>query len=119
MTKSPYAGTRAREGNQVSRIRTLIHGTHAAGRAAVILALFSLLTGLRLARGAEAGASREGPAAPFKADARLQVPLTVRVSRMAVSDLLGRVSKELGVRLAADGADVGEQKLDLFTHGKP
>jgi hypothetical protein len=56
---------------------------------------------------------------PFQGDARLQRPVTIRVSRMPIADLLQRLGSELGVPLTVEGDDVGDQKLDLFTHGEP
>src|SRR5207249_771619 len=55
---------------------------------------------------------------PFQDDARLQKAVTVRVSRMPIADLLQRLERELGVPLSAEGDDVGDQKIDLFTHGR-
>jgi hypothetical protein len=53
----------------------------------------------------------------FVDDARLQRRLIVRVSRMPVADLLLRIGSQTGVRLVAEGDDVADQKLDLYTHG--
>jgi hypothetical protein len=54
----------------------------------------------------------------FQGDLRLQKRLTVRVSRMPIGDLLQRLGAELGVRLGAEGDDVADQRIDLFTHGE-
>jgi hypothetical protein len=56
---------------------------------------------------------------PFQGDARLQRILIVRGSRMPIADLLQRLDAELGVRLSAEGTDVADQRIDLFTHGEP
>ena len=55
----------------------------------------------------------------FGADPRLRRTVTVRASRMAVGDFLSRLGATLGVRLAAEGEDVADQRVDLFTHGEP
>src|SRR5213594_2909712 len=70
-----------------------------------------------LAAAASNAAEREKD--PFQGDARLQKILIVRVGRMPVAELLQQMDAALGVRLSAEGEDVADQKLDLFTHGKP
>src|SRR4051794_18829797 len=51
---------------------------------------------------------------PLAADPRLQAPLTVRVTRMPLAELLQQMGAALEVHLVAEGDDVGDQKIDLF-----
>lgn len=85
-------------------------------------ALGTLLLVGTFAAGHQAALGRRGhppaPANPLAADPRLRSRLTVRVSRMQVADLLHRMDEQVGVGLSAEGADVADQKIDLFTNGR-
>src|SRR5437867_2169590 len=54
----------------------------------------------------------------FHGDARLQTALTIRVSRTPLGELLERATTVTGAHLSAEGEDVADLKVDLFTHGK-
>jgi hypothetical protein len=102
-TISRYSGVRSRGSLTLGRfLALLIFGVALAGVPAV------------------AGQTQDTSASAglLRGDARLRQTLTIRVSRTPLSDLLQRIEKQTGVALAAEGADVADQKVDLFTHEK-